>query len=64
MDELRHLMTDLQSKLQDAEEKLSKQESVTEKVVADWQARLEAGEERIRRQQDEKDQQMKNIITR
>lgn len=64
VDELRHLMSEMQSKLMDAEEKLSKQESVTEKVVADWQARLEAGEERIRRQQDEKDQQMKNIITR
>lgn len=57
-------MSEMQTKLLDAEEKLSKQESVTEKVVADWQARLEAGEERIRRQQDEKDQQMKNIITR
>ncbi|KAF8773117.1 Ras GTPase-activating protein raskol like protein [Argiope bruennichi] len=64
VEELRNMMQNLQVKLSEAEEKLSKQESATEKVVADWQARLEAGEERLRRQQDEKDQQMKNIITR
>ncbi|CAL1287205.1 unnamed protein product [Larinioides sclopetarius] len=64
VEELRNMMQSLQSKLSEAEEKLSKQENATEKVVADWQARLEAGEERLRRQQDEKDQQMKNIITR
>ncbi|GFU45626.1 ras GTPase-activating protein raskol [Nephila pilipes] len=64
VEELHRLMAGLQAKLTEAEEKLSKQESATEKVVGDWQARLEAGEERLRRQQDEKDQQMKNIITR
>ncbi|XP_067127219.1 ras GTPase-activating protein nGAP-like isoform X3 [Centruroides vittatus] len=64
VEELRHLMEDLQDKLQGAEQKLTEQETATEQVVADWKARLEAGEERLRRQQEEKDHQMKNIITR
>ncbi|XP_076346842.1 ras GTPase-activating protein nGAP-like isoform X3 [Tachypleus tridentatus] len=64
IENLKHLMTELNSKLNQAEEKMSRQEFTTEQVMADWQAKLEAGEERLKKQQEEKDQQMKSIITR
>lgn len=57
-------MGDLQSKLKEAEEKLSSQEAKTESAILEWRTRLEVEEERIRKQQEEKDQQMKSIITR
>ncbi|KAG8199043.1 hypothetical protein JTE90_021056 [Oedothorax gibbosus] len=64
VEELRSLLGGLQSKLEEAEERLKGQGEEQERVVEEWRGRLEAGEERIRRQQEEKDQQMKNIITR
>ena len=54
----------LQIKLQEAERKLSTQEQTTEKVILDWKSQIEAGEERIKREQIEKDQQMRNIVCR
>ncbi|XP_022249803.1 ras GTPase-activating protein nGAP-like [Limulus polyphemus] len=64
IENLKHLITELQSKLNQAEKKLFRREFNTEQVMANWHAKLEAGEERLKKQQEEKDQQMKNIITR
>ncbi|XP_076343092.1 uncharacterized protein LOC143243175 isoform X3 [Tachypleus tridentatus] len=64
IENLKYLITELQSKLNQAEEKLFHREFSTEQVMANWHAKLEAGEERFKKQQEEKDQQMKNIITR
>ncbi|XP_055350428.1 LOW QUALITY PROTEIN: disabled homolog 2-interacting protein-like [Paramacrobiotus metropolitanus] len=64
IDQLRTQLRFLQLKLQDAERKLANQEQTTEKVISDWKAQVEAGEERIKKEQVEKDLQMKSIVVR
>lgn len=61
---LKQQLYEAQQRLQFAEEKLYKHEADSHEVMEDWQFRLEESEERMRRQQAEKDDQMKNIITR
>ncbi|GAV02560.1 hypothetical protein RvY_13106-2 [Ramazzottius varieornatus] len=64
IDQLRSQLQALQVKLQEAERKLSNQEQTTEKVILDWKAQIEAGEERVKKEQIEKDLQMKSIVVR
>lgn len=64
IDQLRTQLCFLQIKLQDAERKLSNQEQTTEKVILDWKHQIEAGEERVKKEQIEKDLQMKSIVVR
>lgn len=64
IDQLRSQLGYLQVKLQEAERKLSSQEQTTEKVILDWKNQIEAGEERVKREQIEKDQQMRSIVVR
>lgn len=64
IDQLRGQLRILQIKLQEAERKLSSQEQTTEKVISDWKAQVEAGEERVKKEQIEKDLQMKSIVVR
>lgn len=61
---LKQQLHEAQQRLHFAEEKLNKHETDSHKVMEDWQVRLEESEERMRRQQAEKDDQMKHIITR
>ncbi|XP_036915091.1 disabled homolog 2-interacting protein isoform X6 [Sturnira hondurensis] len=51
-------------KLEEYETLFKCQEETTQKLVLEYQARLEEGEERLRRQQEDKDVQMKGIISR
>uniref|UniRef100_A0A8C6D006 DAB2 interacting protein n=1 Tax=Moschus moschiferus TaxID=68415 RepID=A0A8C6D006_MOSMO len=51
-------------KLEEYETLFKCQEETTQKLVLEYQARLEEGEERLRRQQEDKDLQMKGIISR
>nr|XP_005906976.1 PREDICTED: disabled homolog 2-interacting protein [Bos mutus] len=51
-------------KLEEYETLFKCQEETTQKLVLEYQARLEEGEERLRRQQEDKDIQMKGIISR
>ena len=64
IEQLRSQLQALQVKLQEAERKLSSQEQTTEKVILDWKAQIEAGEERVKKEQIEKDLQMKSIVVR
>lgn len=51
-------------KLEEYESRLKGQDEQAQKVLMEYQARLEESEERLRRQQDDKDLQMKSIISR
>lgn len=51
-------------KLEEYEACLKGQDEQAQKVLMEYQARLEESEERLRRQQDDKDLQMKGIISR
>lgn len=51
-------------KLEEYESRLKGQDEQAQKVLLEYQARLEESEERLRRQQDDKDLQMKSIISR
>ena len=61
---LRLQLQEAQQRLQQAEVKLRDHESGTQQLVDDWQVRLSESEERLRRQQVQKDDQMKQIIQR
>ncbi|KAK5901191.1 hypothetical protein CgunFtcFv8_026086 [Champsocephalus gunnari] len=50
-------------KLEEYEARLKGQDEQAQKVLMEYQARLEESEERLRRQQDDKDLQMKGIIS-
>lgn len=51
-------------KLEEYETRFKCQEETTQKLVLEYQARLEESEERLRRQQEDKEIQMKGIISR
>lgn len=51
-------------KLEEYEARLKGQDEQAQKVLMEYQSRLEESEERLRRQQDDKDLQMKSIISR
>lgn len=51
-------------KLEEYESRLQAQDDQTQKMLLEYQARLEDAEERLRRQQEDKELQMKSIITR
>ncbi|KAL7376208.1 hypothetical protein ABVT39_003338 [Epinephelus coioides] len=51
-------------KLEEYEARLKGQDEQAQKVLMEYQARLEESEEHLRRQQDDKDLQMKGIISR
>lgn len=51
-------------KLEEYETRFKCQEENTQKLVLEYQARLEESEERLRRQQEDKEIQMKGIISR
>lgn len=51
-------------KLEEYESRFKCQEETTQKLVLEYQARLEESEERLRRQQEDKEIQMKGIISR
>lgn len=61
---LKQQLVEAQKNLAEAELRLKEHESGTHQVVEDWQCRLEESEERMRKQQAEKDGQMKHIIQR
>lgn len=61
---LKQQVADAQRRLQMAEKMLQEQESGTHQLVEDWQLRLEESEERMKKQQTDKDDQMKHIIKR
>ena len=61
---LKQQLLEAQQRLQSAEKKLNEHESGTQILMEDWHNRLEESEERMRRQQAEKDDQMKHIIQR
>lgn len=50
--------------MEETERKMQMNEASTEKVVHDWRARVRADEERARRLQEQKDDQMKEIVAR
>lgn len=51
-------------RLEEYERRLLAQEQQMKKLMLDYKSRLEDSEERLRRQQEEKDSQMKSIICR
>lgn len=51
-------------KLEEYESRFKCQEETTQKLMLEYQARLEESEERLRRQQEDKEIQMKGIISR
>lgn len=51
-------------KLEEYENRFKCQEETTQKLMLEYQARLEESEERLRRQQEDKEIQMKGIISR
>ncbi|MBN3282459.1 DAB2P protein, partial [Polyodon spathula] len=51
-------------KQEEYESRLKSQEEQAQKMMLEYQARLEEGEERLRRQQEDKELQMKGIISR
>ena len=61
---LKQQLIEAQQQLNKAEVKLHQHEQGTNQLVSDWQLRLAESEERMRKQQAEKDDQMKNIIQR
>ncbi|XP_029649239.1 ras GTPase-activating protein nGAP isoform X5 [Octopus sinensis] len=61
---LKKQLLEAQSRLHEAERMLFTQESGTQQMMQDWQQRLEESEERMRKQQAEKDDQIKTVIER
>lgn len=61
---LKQQLEEAQQRLKMAEERLHDHEKETTMIASEWQCRLEESEERMRKQQAEKDDQMKNIIQR
>ena len=61
---LKQQLIEAQQRLNHTEVKLQEHEQGTSQLVSDWQVRLAESEERMRKQQAEKDDQMKNIIQR
>lgn len=61
---LKQQLEEAQDRLKMAEGRLQDHESETSMIASEWQIRLEESEERMRKQQAEKDDQMKNIIQR
>ncbi|XP_053381615.1 ras GTPase-activating protein nGAP-like isoform X5 [Mercenaria mercenaria] len=59
---LKQQLEEAQERLKMAEERLHDHEKETSMIASEWQIRLEESEERMRKQQAEKDDQMKNII--
>lgn len=51
-------------RLEEYEARLKGQEEQAQKMLLEYQARLDESEERLRRQQEDKDLQMKGIISR
>ncbi|XP_077335302.1 disabled homolog 2-interacting protein isoform X7 [Lithobates pipiens] len=51
-------------KLEEYENRCKSQDEQTQKILLEYQARLEESEERLHRQQDDKEMQMKGIISR
>lgn len=51
-------------RLEEYERRLAAQEQQMQRLLLEYKSRLEDSEERLRRQQDEKDSQMKSIICR
>ena len=51
-------------RLEEYERRLLAQEQQMQKLLLEYKSRLEDSEERLRRQQEEKDSQMKSIICR
>lgn len=51
-------------RLEEYELRLLAQEQQMQKLLLEYKVRLEEGEERLRRQQEEKDSQMKSIVCR
>lgn len=51
-------------RLEEYEQRLLVQEQQMQKLLMEYKARLEDSEERLRKQQEEKDSQMKSIISR
>lgn len=51
-------------RLEEYERRLLVQEQQMQKLLTDYKSRLEDSEDRLRRQQEEKDSQMKSIISR
>ncbi|KAG9464623.1 hypothetical protein GDO78_019646 [Eleutherodactylus coqui] len=51
-------------KLEEYETRCKSQDEQTQKILLEYQARLEESEERLRRQQEDKEMQMKGIISR
>lgn len=61
---LKNQLLDAQERLQHAELRLLDHESETHLLMDEWRCRLSESEEKMRRQQEEKDLQMKTIIGR
>lgn len=51
-------------RLEEYERRLAAQEQQMQRLLLEYKTRLEDSEERLRRQQEEKDSQMKSIICR
>lgn len=51
-------------RLEEYEARIKGQEEQAQKMLLEYQARLDESEERLRRQQEDKDLQMKGIISR
>lgn len=61
---LKDLLKVSSRRLEEYEQRLLVQEQQMQKLLMEYKARLEDSEERLRRQQEEKDSQMKSIISR
>lgn len=61
---LKQQLEEAQERLKMAEERLVDHETETYQLSYDWQTRLTESEERMKKQQAEKDDQMKTIIHR
>ena len=61
---LRSQLDEAQSRLQRAEDRLHYHEEDAKQMMEEWRSRLEESEQRMKKQQAEKDDQMKTIINR
>lgn len=61
---LRQQLLEAQERLHQAELRLLDHEMETHKLMDEWQYRLVESEEKMRRQQAEKDEQMKSVLSR
>ncbi|GAB6021953.1 hypothetical protein CHUAL_006114 [Chamberlinius hualienensis] len=64
IEEMRRTVHSLELQMEETERKMHLKEATTEKVVLDWRTRIKADEERARRLQEQKDDQMKEIVAR